>query len=66
MFKTSTKVEGDAAEALALAHLKRHGLALVQRNYRIARGPAARGGEIDLALAAILKEGPQNRTIQRV
>ena len=48
MFKTSTKDEGDAAEARALAHLRRHGLALVQRNYRIARGPAARGGEIDL------------------
>jgi putative endonuclease len=48
MFKSSTKDEGEAAEARALAHLRRHGLALVQRNYRIARGPAARGGEIDL------------------
>jgi putative endonuclease len=33
---------------LALQHLQRHGLALVCRNYRVARGPSARGGEIDL------------------
>jgi len=38
------------AEARALAHLTRHGLVLVQRNYRVARGPHARGGEIDLIL----------------
>ena len=41
---------GDRAEALALEHLLRHGLALVCRNYRVARGPRARGGEIDLIL----------------
>ena len=41
---------GDEAEARALAHLQRHGLALVQRNYRVAAGPAARGGEVDLIL----------------
>ena len=41
---------GDEAEARALAHLLRHGLALVQRNYRVAAGPAARGGEVDLIL----------------
>lgn len=41
---------GDRAEALALEHLRRHGLALVCRNYRVARGPRARGGEIDLIL----------------
>jgi putative endonuclease len=41
---------GDAAETLALAHLSHHGLALVQRNYRVARGPRARGGEIDLVM----------------
>jgi putative endonuclease len=41
---------GDAAEALALAHLQRQGLRLVERNYRVARGPFARGGEIDLIL----------------
>lgn len=42
------KSAGDHAEALALAHLQRHGLSLVCRNYRVARGPRARGGEIDL------------------
>jgi putative endonuclease len=41
---------GDAAEARALAHLQRQGLTLVERNYRVARGPHARGGEIDLIL----------------
>ena len=39
---------GDAAEALALEHLRRHGLVLVARNYRVAGGPHARGGEVDL------------------
>ena len=46
----TTKAIGDDGEALALAHLTRQGLSLVQRNYRVARGPAARGGEIDLIL----------------
>lgn len=46
----STKQIGDRAEALALAHLQRHGLVLVERNYRVARGPRARGGEIDLVM----------------
>lgn len=41
---------GDAAEARALAHLQRQGLTLVERNYRVARGPRARGGEVDLIL----------------
>lgn len=41
---------GDAAEARALAHLQRHGLVLVERNYRVARGPRARAGEVDLIL----------------
>jgi putative endonuclease len=50
MTKTTSKSTGDRAEALALAHLLRHGLALVCRNYRVARGPHARGGEIDLVL----------------
>jgi putative endonuclease len=49
---TTTKTIGDAAEALALAHLLGHGLALVRRNYRVAAGPNARGGEIDLILRA--------------
>ena len=39
---------GSAAEARAWAHLQRAGLTLVARNYRIARGPRARGGEVDL------------------
>jgi putative endonuclease len=47
---STTKQAGDAGEALALAHLQREGLALVQRNYRVAAGPRARGGEIDLIL----------------
>jgi putative endonuclease len=33
-----------------LRHLQAAGLELVQRNYRVARGPHARGGEIDLIL----------------
>ena len=41
---------GTAAESQALAHLLRHGLVLVERNYRVARGPYARGGEVDLIL----------------
>lgn len=44
----TTKGTGDEAEAQALAHLTRHGLKLVQRNYRVAAGPRARGGEVDL------------------
>ena len=47
---TDKQESGDAAEARALAHLLRHGLVLVERNYRVARGPHARGGEIDLIL----------------
>jgi putative endonuclease len=54
MFKAtreiSSKVAGDRAEAFALAHLQRQGLALVCRNYRVAGGPRARGGEVDLIL----------------
>lgn len=45
-----TKALGDAAETAALACLQRQGLVLVQRNYRVARGPHARGGEVDLIL----------------
>jgi putative endonuclease len=54
MFKAaaggSTKAAGDSAETLALAWLQARGLVLVERNYRVARGPGARGGEIDLIL----------------
>jgi putative endonuclease len=46
----TTKSSGDEAEARALAHLLRHGLTLVARNYRVAAGPRRRGGEIDLIL----------------
>ena len=48
MSKQTTKGTGDEAEARALAHLTRHGLKLLQRNYRVAAGPNARGGEVDL------------------
>ena len=48
--RRATKVVGDEAEARALAHLRRHGLELVQRNYRVARGPSARAGEVDLVM----------------
>jgi putative endonuclease len=41
---------GDDAEAQALQHLLRQGLKLVQRNYRVAAGPRARGGEVDLIM----------------
>jgi len=44
----TTKALGDAAEARALAHLEARGCVLVERNYRVARGPRSRGGEIDL------------------
>jgi putative endonuclease len=48
--KATTKAVGDEGEARALAHLVRQGLVLVERNYRVARGPRARGGEVDLVL----------------
>ena len=41
---------GRRAEDRACGHLLAQGLRLVQRNYRVARGPARRGGEIDLIL----------------
>ena len=46
----TTKARGDEAERRALAHLVANGLVPVRRNYRVARGPSARGGEIDLIL----------------
>ena len=45
----TTKQVGDAAETLALAHLRRAGLALLERNYRT---PGRGGGEIDLIMRA--------------
>lgn len=41
---------GDDAEERALQHLLRQGLRLVERNYRVAAGPRARGGEVDLIM----------------
>ena len=46
----STAARGEAAEARAAAWLQARGLVLEQRNYRVARGPSARGGEIDLVM----------------
>ena len=49
----STKARGDEAEARAQRHLEHHGLVLVARHYRVARGPGARAAEIDL----VMREG---------
>lgn len=43
----TTKQRGDAAEDLALAHLQRAGLRLVQRNFKT---PGRGGGEVDLIM----------------
>lgn len=43
----TSKQAGDAGEALALAHLQRAGLVLLERNYRT---PGRGGGEIDLIM----------------
>ncbi|MGE0100002.1 MAG: YraN family protein [Hydrogenophaga sp.] len=43
----TTKARGDAAEDAALVHLRHHGLALVQRNFRT---PGRGGGEVDLIM----------------
>lgn len=48
----TTKQAGDEGEARALRHLQQQGLTLVERNYRVARGPGAPGGEIDLIMRA--------------
>lgn len=44
----TTKRLGDAAESLALAHLQRAGLKLVEANYRT---PGRGGGEVDLVMS---------------
>jgi putative endonuclease len=44
------KAVGDAAEERALHWLQARGLVPLARNYRVARGPAARGGEVDLVM----------------
>lgn len=46
----TSKAIGDEGEERALAHLLRAGLRLVQRNYRVARGPSRHAGEVDLIL----------------
>ncbi len=48
--REAARRRGVEAEQRALDHLRRHGLRLVARNYRVARGPSARGGEVDLIL----------------
>jgi putative endonuclease len=50
--KLSTKALGEDAEARALTFLLSRGLRLEARNYRVARGPTGRGGEIDLIMRA--------------
>ncbi len=45
--RPSTKQTGDAAEDVALAHLRAAGLRLLERNYRT---PGRGGGEIDLVM----------------
>ncbi len=51
MFKWGTpKILGSEAEDLALRYLQQRGLRLVERNYRVAAGPSARAGEVDLIL----------------
>jgi putative endonuclease len=44
----SRQATGARAEDRAWAYLQRAGLTLVARNYRVARGPRSRGGEVDL------------------
>lgn len=53
----TTKSRGDEAEERALQHLLAQGLTLVERNYRVARGPGARGAEVDLIMRAPDAEG---------
>ena len=48
--KVTTKSRGDEGEARALVYLQDQGLTLVERNYRVARGPSARGAEVDLIM----------------
>lgn len=46
----TTECAGRAAEMRAEQWLVGQGLVPVARNYRVARGPSARGGEVDLIL----------------
>jgi len=47
---SSSKSFGEAAEERALQYLQQRGLRLVERNYRVAAGPRARAGEVDLIM----------------
>lgn len=40
-----------------MQHLLKQGLTLVERNYRVARGPSARGAEVDLIMKDADTEG---------
>lgn len=48
--KAEAASRGEEGEQRALQWLQQQGLTLVQRHYRVARGPGARGGEIDLVM----------------
>ncbi len=50
--RVTTKSRGDEGEERALRFLLKQGLTLVERNYRVARGPHARGAEVDLIMRA--------------
>lgn len=51
MFKKgSPRISGNEAEGQALRYLQQRGLRLVERNYRVAAGPGAPAGEVDLIL----------------
>jgi putative endonuclease len=47
---TSRQATGASGEARALAYLLQHGLQLIERNYRVARGRSRHAGEVDLIL----------------
>jgi len=47
---TDKAARGERGELQALAHLQSQGMQLVQRNYRVARGPGAPAGEVDLVM----------------
>ena len=46
--KAASKAVGDAGELRAEAYLVARGMTVLERNFRVARGPASRGGEVDL------------------
>ena len=48
--ETARARTGRLGEALAQRHLEAHGLRVLERNYRVARGRSRLGGEIDLIL----------------